>query len=223
MDRIVVFDVETQRLIPDGARTPATLSSAGWACVCAAEMLVDEHGLHQGDYYVFLEGNATDILALFEGASLVTGFNIEGFDLPFLEGYFEGLGLDGVDLNGDLRGEVSATSIIKRLPTYDLLYYCRRAIGWKPHQRYPKGLKLDEVLQATFNGKMNKTGEGAMAPELYSRGEMGKLVTYCLADVRREAALFEQAWRGFPVSAAMHGSFTLQHPRDRMQIKEERK
>jgi hypothetical protein len=53
------------------------------------------------------------------------------------------------------------------------------------------GLKLDDVAFETIG--MNKTANGALAPEMFQSGRIAELYDYCLEDVRIERTLFEFA------------------------------
>ena len=79
-----------------------------------------------------------------------------------------------------------------RRKSYDL--YVEVKAGAKA-DKYHRGYKCDDVLAATFGDSGRKTGNGADAPDLWKDGKLGKLATYCLADVHRERMIFEQCWR----------------------------
>lgn len=52
------------------------------------------------------------------------------------------------------------------------------------------GYSLDACCKATLGPKAAKTGNGAMAPVLWQRGQFGEVITYCLNDVAITADLF---------------------------------
>jgi len=128
-----------------------------------------------GDLNVYMDDNIEELTERLNRADLVVGFNILGFDIPLL----------------------NATTTLKTrpdLPVYDILYESRRACGGNPDAPYGggiKGLKLDNHLKGTFGQKFMKTEHGSQAPILYQTKQRGRLISYCLADVAREAALFE--------------------------------
>lgn len=52
------------------------------------------------------------------------------------------------------------------------------------------GYRLDDL--AWLNLNTGKTGNGALAPELYQKGQWGKLIDYCLQDVNLTRMLFNK-------------------------------
>ena len=55
----------------------------------------------------------------------------------------------------------------------DLMLDCKAVLGWRP--------KLEYAAKATLG--RGKSGQGDMAPDMFARGDWGKLVTYCAQDV----------------------------------------
>jgi len=136
-----------------------------------------------------MDDNLGDLVNLLEAADVVTGFNIKGFDIPLLE------------------ATIKRKLNLKKV--YDVLEWSRIACGWNPgndYFRYPKGLKLDDHLEGTFGRDSMKTANGADAPLMWQSGKVGTLVSYCLADVKRELKLFQHILSGEPVKTATHGS-----------------
>lgn len=84
---------------------------------------------------------------------LVVGYNIIGFDLKVLTAY-------GFDL--------------KRLDVFDMMLDIEQSSGW----RY---VGLDKVARATLGS--TKSADGLQAVEWYKRGEIDKIIEYCLKDV----------------------------------------
>ena len=82
--------------------------------------------------------------------------------------------------------------------------------------QFPRGLKLDDHLLGTFGKEHMKTESGADAPIFYQQGKMGKLISYCLADVKREAKLFKHVWDDKHVNTATHGMRLLRDPKERL-------
>lgn len=141
-----------------------------------------------GDNSVYLEKDLKALGEHLRSADLIVGFNIKGFDNNLLLA-------NGINI------------MDKRM--YDELEEVRIGMGWRGGN-YPKGCKLDEVLKATFG--MQKTSNGEEAPRMYQRGEMGTLISYCLADVRRERMVLESAYANGFVSTPTHGKHTMRSP-----------
>ncbi len=73
-------------------------------------------------------------------------------------------------------------------------------------------MRLDDHLMSTFGAANMKTAAGAEAPLMWQRKELGKLISYCVADVKRECMLFEHVWNELPVKTPMHAERILRHP-----------
>lgn len=187
---VVVYDLEIKEEI-DGKRvTWATHGLMGISVGVAFHYLT-------GDFHVFMDDNIEDLAVLLNQAEIVSGFNIEGFDHKLL--------------NATSKRQYTNTR-----NTYDLLTESRKAMGWTPSQRFPTGLRLDDHLLGTFGKDFLKTEDGAEAPRMYQRKEMGRLTSYCLGDVKRECMLFERVWAGLPLRTLTHGSRVLRHPLSRV-------
>lgn len=84
---------------------------------------------------------------------LVVGYNIIGFDLKVLSAY-------GFDT--------------KRFDVFDIMLDVEASSGW----RY---VKLDNIAKATLG--IAKIADGLQAVEWYKRGEIDKIIEYCIKDV----------------------------------------
>lgn len=146
-----------------------------------------------GEYHVFMDDNLEELPALLNQAEIVSGFNILGFD-------------------NNLVNASTKTKLKTLENNYDLLLESRMASGWRPGSLMPKSMRLNDHLSSTFGPEFVKTGDGAEAPLLWQRGELGKLVSYCVADVKRECMLFEHVWAERPVKTPLHGEKILRHP-----------
>lgn len=152
------------------------------------------------EYKIFCEDNLGLLITLLNRADMIVGFNIGGFDLPLIY---------ATKPHGD--------RLNKNLPTYDMLEYSRLSIGWRPGNKFPTGLKLDNHLEGTFGTSFMKTENGANAPIFWKQGKYGEVINYCLGDVKREKTLFEHVWKGLPVKCVAdgvqtHGSRKLPPP-----------
>lgn len=133
-----------------------------------------------GDNTVYLEDNLQELKNRLDRAEVIVGYNIIKFDNPL----------------------VAATLKCENTwdhKCYDMLVEVRKSTG----QAMPKGCKLDDVLHATFGIK--KTEDGAQAPIMYQNGKIGRVVSYCLADVRRERMVFEQSYLTGEVKTIVNG------------------
>jgi DNA polymerase elongation subunit (family B) len=184
---IVVFDCEICEPIA-GQVTWNRHDLMGISVACAFDF-------RSNDYLVFMKDNLEGLVARLNSADLIVGFNIINFDLPLV-------------------AATCKTALGLPLPVYDLLPESRRAAGWDESQRFPKGMKLDDHLEATFGREHMKTSNGEEAPRMWKDGRLGELVSYCLADVKREAMLFRHVWEGRPVRTPLHPERLLKSPKD---------
>jgi len=92
---------------------------------------------------------------------LVIGYNIRGFDLPVLVPY----GLD-----------------VQKVDAFDIMYDLESLT----RQRY---LKLEAVARGTLG--TGKSADGLKAVEWYKKGEIQKIIDYCMQDVRVTKDVFD--------------------------------
>jgi DEAD/DEAH box helicase domain-containing protein len=92
---------------------------------------------------------------------LVVGYNIRGFDLPVMAPY----GLD-----------------VRSVDCFDIMYDLEALT----RQRF---LKLEHVAQGTLNA--GKSADGLMAVEWYKKGEIQKIIDYCIQDVKVTRDVFQ--------------------------------
>jgi len=190
---VVVWDAEIKNVI-DGTNVKwTTPEKMGISVAC----LFDFRTM---DYVVYMDDNLEELVERLNEADLISGFNINGFDIPLLR-------------------VTAKTKLNDNLPVYDLLDEVRHAVGYRKGGRFPSGLKLDDCLLGTFGREHMKTEDGANAPIFWQEGKVGKVVSYCLADVKREAKLFHHVWLGKEVTSAAHGSKILRHPKEFMRLK----
>lgn len=181
---IVVFDCEIENDVDGKVVTWERKDLMGFSVGCLFDYLT-------GDWGVYFKEDIQRFADRLNSADLVVGFNILGFDNELIRAQ-----------GGDLKSD-------EFLSHYDMLYYSRLAAGWKPGGRYPHGLKLDHHLEATFGKENMKTEDGAMAPKMWRDGRRGEVVSYCLADVKREKMLFEQIVTKGWVKTEAHGQKAL--------------
>lgn len=162
---IVVFDCEIENDVDGTKVTWDRKDLMGFSVGCTFDFLT-------GDFNTYFKNDIQELAKRLNHADLVVGFNILGFDNPLVRAQ-----------GGALRSD-------QELSHYDMLEFSRRSIGWREGDRFPRGLKLDDHLKATFGPEFSKTEDGAEAPKLWRSGQVGRVVSYCLADVRRERDLF---------------------------------
>lgn len=177
---IVVFDCEIENDVDGTMVTWDRKDLMGFSVGCLFDYKT-------GDYGVYFKEDIQRFADRLNSADLIVGFNILGFD------------------NDLIRAQGGKLKSDSELNHYDLLYYSRLAMGWTPSQRFPKGMRLDDHLQATFGKENMKTEDGAMAPKMWRDGRKGEVVSYCLADVKREKMLFEHVFNYGWAKTEMHG------------------
>jgi hypothetical protein len=178
---IVVYDTEIKNVVDGIKVTWGTKNLMGISVACLFDYLT-------GDYQVYFDKDVEQLAHRLNAADLVVGFNTTGFDNDVVRSN------GGKSLWDD-----------EKLKNWDILEHSRRSTGWTPKDRFPSGMKLDDHLEATFGEQFMKTADGADAPLMFQRGEIGKLTSYCLADVRREKTLFEHIVQHGWVKTKMHG------------------
>jgi hypothetical protein len=179
---IVVLDCETKV-------APTKDGPVGWKDYdkmgCSVSVTFDYQVMR---YRVYMDDNRPLLMARLASADLVTGFNIEAFDLPLLD-----------DLSKD---EGTYSLNLEPQHIYDMLKVSRRGAGV---DNFTKGFKLADHLAATLGPDWAKSGDGAAAPALWQQGKLGELISYCMDDVAVERALFEHivehAWLSVPSKA----------------------
>lgn len=176
---IVVFDVETTRLIDEeragidamevSVACAMRLPEGGQGHTVQRQMSEAEHytfwhqdaGTHTGD------GGVQELLGLFDRASLLVAYNGIGFDMRVLRSYYG---------SGEAAETRYAAHLHKLHDPMDVVY---RATG--------RRTRLSHLLQ--LNGQKGKAGSGCDAPGLWRAGRTTQLATYCMRDVEVLAAL----------------------------------
>lgn len=177
---IVVYDCEIKEPVDGVKITWDRHHLMGLSVACLYDYRAD-------DWNVYFDKDLGALCERLNTADLVVGFNTTGFDNKLLRA-----------LGGPLKSD-------EELKNWDILDWSRRSTGWRPSGRFPTGLRLDDHLRGTFGEAFMKTADGADAPGMWQRGELGRLVSYCLADVKRERMLFEHIVKTGYVITATHG------------------
>lgn len=121
---------------------------------------IGAYDLAEARYRVFMADNLSAFQALIDQCDGFIGFNNWQFDDKLLRA-------NGLTL--------------PREKSHDLAAAIWRAAGI-PQGEHPKGLGLDAICQA--NNLPTKSGLGADAPQDYQDGRFGRVIDYCLNDVR---------------------------------------
>lgn len=194
--KIVIFDLETK----NSPVTKADWTNWEWLGIsvgCA-------YDFQTGEYSVYLDDNIEKLAQLLNAADMIAAFNHVHFDNNLLRGV--------------LKSRANTTNWPQLKPDSELLNYdmlLESRAGAKVDM-YTKGFKLDAHLRATLGPTAMKTGDGAMAPDLYKAGKTGELISYCLADVHRERLLFEHVWAAGNLSCEHHGgaAYAVKRPQE---------
>ena len=121
------------------------------------------HDSETGQFSSYFENDFNKLWPIFEQADMLITWNGDHFDIPLLNKYYP----------GDLT----------KIKSLDLMKEMQKVLG--------RRLKLDTVGEATL-GK-NKTGHGLDAIHWWQNGELDKLVSYCIEDVRLTRDLYDFA------------------------------
>ena len=117
---------------------------------------------YETDEYLCYEEHELPILwNRLEKSGRIIGYNTKGFDYPVMNNYYAGDFLT--------------------FPSLDILEEINKALGFR--------LKLDDVAAASVGHR--KSGHGLQAVEWWKQGEIEKIKTYCLDDVRVTKEVYE--------------------------------
>lgn len=179
---IVVYDLEIKKGIQGrGEDKLAGIEyCAGWHD--HANMGISVMGVY--DYYedryrVFCDDNKEEFLSLLDDRAIWVTFNGISFDNKVVNACW---------------GERRFTKVCD--PNYDILaeQWLASGLGSTFTPGKNAGFGLDATAQANLG--LKKTGNGALAPVLWQRGQYGELVDYCLTDVHRTKRLFDLILNG---------------------------
>ncbi len=112
-------------------------------------------------YKCYEEHELKELWPLLEHCDRIIGYNSKGFDMPVMNNYYA----------GDLL----------KIGQLDILEEINKALGFR--------LKLDDVAHACLG--VGKSGHGLQAVEWWKSGEIEKIKTYCLDDVRVTKNVYE--------------------------------
>ena len=125
--------------------------------------LVAIHDSLTDSYSSYLEEELAKLWPILERADMLIGFNSDHFDIPILNKYYP----------GDLT-KIKSLDILKEIKN-----------------SYGRRIRLDQLAEGTL-GK-NKSGGGSDATDWWKAGEIEKVRSYCLDDVKLTKELYEFA------------------------------
>ena len=144
----------------------------------------------QDRYRAFGDDNIEEFGELICNHDIIVGFNNIKFDNAVIAAEAaKAEGMLGID--PPAQGPDGFTASIKEMldeKSYDILVEIWVGAGLGREFKYPGsiGYSLDAMVKENGTSSLpniGKTGNGAMAPILYQRGEIFNVVDYCLADV----------------------------------------
>lgn len=121
------------------------------------------HDSHTDKYKSFLQEDFPKLWPILEQADMLITFNGNHFDIPLLNKYYSGN--------------------LSKIKSLDLLEEVKKVLG--------RRIKLDTIAEATLGIK--KSGHGLDAVEWWKKGEIDKIIKYCIEDVKITKELYEYA------------------------------
>jgi len=150
----VVLDIETKNTFEEAkSPDPAALDLS---LLVVYDYLTDQ-------YTSYMEKDLPELWPVLEKADQIIGFNLDHFDMPILNKYYQ----------GDLM----------KLKTLDLLTEVKNAYG--------RRISLNRVASGTLGTK--KSGHGLDAITWWKSGEIEKIRKYCEDDVRITKEVYDYA------------------------------
>src|ERR1700722_5055268 len=162
--RKITFDIETKNTFQDaGSNDPAALDIS---VVCIHDSGDPEKGIAptgNNGISSFLQADFPKLWPILEQADMLITFNGDHFDIPLLNKYY----------SGDLT----------KIKSLDLLVEVRNSLG--------RRIKLDSIAEATLGVK--KSGHGLDAIVWWQKGEVDKIIKYCIDDVKLTKEIYDYA------------------------------
>ena len=125
--------------------------------------LVAIYDSETNSYSSYIEEEFKNLWPILERADVLIGFNSDHFDIPLLNKYYP----------GDLT-KIRSLDILKEIKS-----------------SYGRRMRLDQLAEGTL-GK-NKLGGGADAINWWKAGDIERVRTYCIEDVKLTKELYEYA------------------------------
>lgn len=114
-------------------------------------------------YASFLDTELHRLWPVLETADLLIGYNSDHFDIPLLNKYYPG------DLG--------------KIKSLDILGEIKNSFG--------RRMKLDQIAEGTLG--VNKSGHGLEAVTWWKKGEIDKIIKYCIDDVKITKDVYDYA------------------------------
>lgn len=199
MNTALVYDIEIVNAIPDktGARDPGFDYCEGWHDHANMGIsVIGAYDYFEDRYRVFCWDNFDEFFTLAAARAPLVTFNGIGFDDKVIACQPGCLGTFLPDaVRYDLLREIWVAAGLS--PTF----------GGKSHG----GFGLDAMAYENFGTR--KTGNGALAPMLWQRGQIGKVVDYCLNDVLLTKMLYDRVLAGLWLRNPKTGTkLTMRNP-----------
>ena len=194
---MIVYDIEIINAVPDSKK--ANLAGInycqGWDDKEGMGIsVIGAYDYSEERYRVFCEDNLVDFTALVSKTDVLVGFNSINFDNQVLAA-------NGIEVPDEIN--------------YDLLREIWKGAGLDPDAYKPRShgsFGLSNV--ASVNLGVRKSGEGALAPVQWQRGQIGNVIDYCLMDVKLTKQLLDLVLRnGRLLSPATHAFIDVRRPR----------
>ncbi|MYE89004.1 helicase [Candidatus Poribacteria bacterium] len=152
---IIYFDLETQK---------SAQEVGGWSYIDRMKLAIAAtFSTADQQYTTFQEADVEQLIDQLTRADLIVGFNLKGFDYVVLRPYTR------VNL--------------WQLPTFDMLEYVRRALGFR--------LSLDALAKETL--RESKSADGLQSLRWWKAGKVDLVAEYCRKDVEITKRLHEYA------------------------------
>ena len=182
----LIYDIEILAAVPPkdpAERKRGVQYCQGWkdfagmgiSCIGAYDYKDDR-------YRVFTRGNFSEFSKLCEDRDLLVGFNSIAFDNEVIAAFFN-------------------EARIQESKCYDILREVWIASSLGIHFNYPShaGFSLDACCKENFG--TFKTGNGATAPADWQAGQYGKVIDYCVNDVKLTKQLFDMVLAKTPIKS----------------------
>ena len=152
---IVYFDLETQKTAQE---------VGGWSHIDRLKLGVAvTYSAADQQYTTYLESDVEALIDQLKKADRIVGFNLKAFDYVVLRPY---------------------TSVnLQRLPTFDMLEYISRALGFR--------VSLDALATGTL--QESKSADGLQSVRWWKAGRVDLVAKYCRKDVEITRRLHEYA------------------------------
>ena len=198
----LVYDIEIEKAIPSRLeqREAGIVYCDGWHDHANMGItVIGAYDYADGRYRVFCRDNFSDFLTLTMSRFPLVTFNGIAFDNEVIRRTC------GFDLS--------------ERPNYDLLVETWRAAGLSTlfAGTTHMGYGLDAMCERAFG--LRKTGQGALAPVLWQRGQIGQVIDYCLNDVHLTRLLFDRVNAGLPLFGRDFEELRLKHPGGFVEVK----